>query len=201
MKSISMGFLLLAAIAPWTGSVNAQTRVTYDLWWNTINGGGDMWTVGGIYELSGTIGQPDAGVVMTGGVYELTGGFWAAPAAAPVITGDINCDGTYGYLSFGDINPFVLYLSNFPVWQATYPGCDPRVGDLNCDGTYGALSFGDINPFVQYLSDFSSWQASYPGCLYQSLDVNADVRADDGLLGEIDSDPQSLIAPAPASRN
>jgi hypothetical protein len=66
--------------------------------------------------------------------------------------GDLNCDGTYGAQSFGDINPFVLYLSNFASWQATYPNCDPRVGDINGDGTYGPNSFGDINPFVTLLS-------------------------------------------------
>jgi hypothetical protein len=65
--------------------------------------------------------------------------------------GDLNCDGTYGYLSFGDINPFVLYLNNFSAWQATYSNCDPRNGDINGDGTYGQLSFGDINPFVALL--------------------------------------------------
>jgi hypothetical protein len=68
------------------------------------------------------------------------------------VAADMNCDGTFGYLSFDDINPFVQYLSDSSAWQATYPGCDPRVGDLNCDGTYGALSFGDINPFVTLLS-------------------------------------------------
>jgi hypothetical protein len=30
-----------------------------------------------VYSLSGTIGQPDAGSVMTGGNYSLTGGFWS----------------------------------------------------------------------------------------------------------------------------
>jgi hypothetical protein len=105
-------------------------------------------------------------------------------ASAPIITGDINCDGTYGALSFEDINPFVQYLSNFSSWQATYPSCDPRVGDLNCDGTYGALSFGDINPFVQYLSAFSSWQATYPGCLFQSGAVNVDGSDEQISLGD-----------------
>jgi hypothetical protein len=66
--------------------------------------------------------------------------------------GDMNCDGTYGYLSFGDINPFVLYLSNYASWAATYPDCPPENGDINGDGTFGALSFGDINPFVALLS-------------------------------------------------
>ncbi len=59
--------------------------------------------------------------------------------------GDLNCDGQIG---FGDINPFVLYLSNFASWQTAFPGCNPLNGDINCDGTYGQASFGDINPFV-----------------------------------------------------
>ena len=31
----------------------------YDVSWHTIDGGGEMWSTGGDYELSGTIGQPD----------------------------------------------------------------------------------------------------------------------------------------------
>ena len=31
----------------------------------------------GTYQVSGTIGQPDAGGAMTGGNYSLTGGFWS----------------------------------------------------------------------------------------------------------------------------
>jgi hypothetical protein len=142
--------LITVALGWMTASV--ATAQPFDLSWHTSDGGGAMWTTGGNFELSGTIGQPDAGALMTGGVFELIGGFWPIPAAPPVITGDINCDGTYGYLSFGDINPFVLYLSNFSAWQATYPGCDPRNGDINGDGTYGQGSFADINPFVALLS-------------------------------------------------
>jgi hypothetical protein len=64
--------------------------------------------------------------------------------------GDLNCDGTVG---FGDINPYILYLSNFPSWQATFPDCDPVVGDINCDGSYGdPPDFGDINPFVALMT-------------------------------------------------
>ncbi len=33
----------------------------FDLSWHTIDGGGEMFTSGGNFELSGTIGQPDAG--------------------------------------------------------------------------------------------------------------------------------------------
>ena len=64
------------------------------------------------------------------------------------LPGDLNCDGA---IDFGDINPFVLYLSNFAQWQ-TYYGCNPLNGDINGDGTYGQASFGDINPFVALLT-------------------------------------------------
>ena len=41
----------------------------------TIDGGGVMQSAGGEFDLSGTIGQSDAGV-MTGGDFQLSGGFW-----------------------------------------------------------------------------------------------------------------------------
>jgi hypothetical protein len=63
-----------------------------------------------------------------------------------VCHGDLDCDGTIG---FGDINPFVLYLSNYTTWQATYT-CSAQNGDINGDGSYP--SFDDINPFVSLLS-------------------------------------------------
>jgi hypothetical protein len=63
--------------------------------------------------------------------------------------GDLNCDGV---ADFGDINPFVLYVSNFALWQAMHTGCDPLNGDINGDGTYGQGSFADINPFVALLT-------------------------------------------------
>jgi hypothetical protein len=64
--------------------------------------------------------------------------------------GDLNCDGTYGPGSFRDINPFVLYLSNYSTWRATYPECNAQNGDINGDGVYP--SFQDTNPFVALLS-------------------------------------------------
>src|ERR1043166_9653052 len=44
--------------------------------WFTIDGGGGAST-GGVYSVSGTIGQPDAGGPLSGGQYSLTGGFWS----------------------------------------------------------------------------------------------------------------------------
>jgi hypothetical protein len=48
----------------------------YSIDWYKVAGGGGTST-GGTYQVNGTIGQPDAGVPMTGGNYSLTGGFWS----------------------------------------------------------------------------------------------------------------------------
>jgi hypothetical protein len=75
--------------------------LSFDLSWNTIDGGGGTST-GGTFVLAGTIGQPDASTtVLTGGTpgseFELRGGFWFAsgtpvptcpPDIAPVPGGD-----------------------------------------------------------------------------------------------------------------
>ena len=50
----------------------------YSVDWFKIAGGGGTST-GGVFSVSGTIGQPDAGGVLTNGPYALTGGFWALP--------------------------------------------------------------------------------------------------------------------------
>jgi hypothetical protein len=70
------------------------------------------------------------------------------PGLCPHI-GDLNCD---GIVDFGDINPFVQFLCNYPQWLADFAGCNPLNGDINGDGTYGQSSFGDINPFVVLLT-------------------------------------------------
>jgi hypothetical protein len=49
---------------------------TYTIDWYKVSGGGGTST-GGVYAVSGTIGQPDASGAMTGGSYSLTGGFWS----------------------------------------------------------------------------------------------------------------------------
>ena len=56
------------------GSALAQE---FEISRSTVNSGGVMRSTGGDFELSGTIGQPDAGVMVSGdGEFELTGGFW-----------------------------------------------------------------------------------------------------------------------------
>ena len=54
-------------------------RGQYSLDWSTIDGGGGTST-GGVYAVSGTIGQPDAST-MSGGPFTLVGGFWSIVAA------------------------------------------------------------------------------------------------------------------------
>jgi hypothetical protein len=62
---------------------------SYSIDWSTIDGGGGAST-GGVYTVTGTIGQPDAGA-MSGGSFTLQGGFWGVVAAvqtpgAPYLT-------------------------------------------------------------------------------------------------------------------
>ena len=69
-----------------TLAVHAQS---YSINWYKISGGGGT-SVGGSYQVGGTIGQHDASGAMTGGNYSLTGGFWALFAVqtpgAPLLT-------------------------------------------------------------------------------------------------------------------
>jgi hypothetical protein len=51
---------------------------SFSIDWFTIDGGGGT-SAGGVYSLSGSIGQPDAGT-MSGGNYTLDGGFWGVAA-------------------------------------------------------------------------------------------------------------------------
>jgi hypothetical protein len=71
--------LLLLAIGLPAIIAHAQ----YSIGWSKIAGGGGTST-GGVYAVSGTIGQHDAGGPITNGQYSITGGFWVLPQAAQV---------------------------------------------------------------------------------------------------------------------
>jgi hypothetical protein len=64
--------LLLSSGALFAASVLGQT---FSLDWHKVAGGGGSST-NGQFGLSGTIGQHDAGLTMSGGNYSLNGGFW-----------------------------------------------------------------------------------------------------------------------------
>ena len=70
--------LTVALLLLFTLPVLAQSGGGYDLSWSTTGGGGGS-SAGGAFSLSGTGGQPDAGV-MSGGAFTLAGGFWGGGA-------------------------------------------------------------------------------------------------------------------------
>jgi hypothetical protein len=85
MKTCLSVFAIVIALLRPTGA-HAQS---YNIDWYKVAGGGGTST-GGTYQVSGTIGQPDASPQMSGGAYSLTGGFWALYAVqtpgAPLLT-------------------------------------------------------------------------------------------------------------------
>ncbi len=70
--------LLILATLAFLSTLNPQLSTAhaqqYSIDWHTIDGGGGTST-GGVYSVTGTIGQPDAGT-MSGGPFTLAGGFW-----------------------------------------------------------------------------------------------------------------------------
>ena len=138
-KPIKLTLLIVALLA--TTSVAAND---FTLDWYTVDGGGEMWTTGGEFELSGTIGQPDASsTIMTGGDFELSGGFW--PGVPAYQLADMNCD---GYVNFSDVDPFVYALLGEALYYAQYPNCDWWNADCNQDGF---INWSDVDPFVECL--------------------------------------------------
>ncbi len=86
---ITMKKIIPLALPLWLLALvsNAQT---YSIDWYKVAGGGGAST-GGVYTVTGTIGQHDAGGAMAGGNYSVTGGFWSLiavvqPPGAPALT-------------------------------------------------------------------------------------------------------------------
>jgi len=131
-KVCSVGCIVLIS------AVSRGLAQDFNLSWNTVDGGGAMLTTGGGFELSGTIGQPDAGA-MTGGAFELVGGFWSlASAGAPSAPGDCDADGDV------DLTDFTFFAGCL---VGPGGGLGPECGCLDLDGN------GDVN-----LLDFSEFQ-------------------------------------------
>ncbi len=95
---------------------------------STIDGGGVMLSAGGEFELSGTTGQPDAGV-MEGGDFTLTGGFWFEEPRG-------DCDGTGGVDPL-DYSDFVICLTGPSA--NTAEGCS--CFDVDRNGTVDLFDF------------------------------------------------------------
>jgi len=82
-------FILPSALCLFSSAFCLCAQAQYSIDWSTIDGGGGTST-GGVYAVTGTIGQPDAGA-MSGGNFTLEGGFWGVIAAvqtpgAPLLT-------------------------------------------------------------------------------------------------------------------
>jgi hypothetical protein len=106
----------------------AAAQFTID--WHTIDaGGGD--SVGGAFQLSGTIGQHDAGPsgAMSGGSFTLVGGFWpgVSTSGAPPCPADFDDSGSVNGLDLA------LLLGQW-TGAAAYSPCPPHdAQDLNSD--------------------------------------------------------------------
>jgi hypothetical protein len=74
MKAKLLTITALALLSILDLQLSTARAQLYSLDWSSIDGGGGTST-GGVYSVTGTIGQPDAGV-MAAGNYTLQGGFW-----------------------------------------------------------------------------------------------------------------------------
>jgi hypothetical protein len=109
----------------------------FDISWFTVGGGGAMSSAGGVFEVSGTIGQPDAQVapLMSGGSFQIIGGFWPISQVCFCL-GDLNGDGKK---DGRDVQQFV--------------GCIISAGNCSCadlDQANG-VTIADVTMFVSDL--------------------------------------------------
>jgi hypothetical protein len=92
-RSLNRVALAAATLLLVTSSSFAQTGGSYDLTWNTIDGGGATFSTGGSFRVGGTIGQPAAGPLF-GGPFALNAGFWGGIGGVPATTPTATRTGT-----------------------------------------------------------------------------------------------------------
>jgi hypothetical protein len=109
-RTLKRSLLVLAALG-----LPAAASAQLEIPWFTIDGGGEMFTMGaGGLEISATIGQPDAGV-MSGGSFTIIGGFWGgAPPCPADLDGDFDTD----------LDDLTILLQNFQGSGVPSPGGD-----------------------------------------------------------------------------
>jgi hypothetical protein len=121
--------LILFSLATLAPAAHAQP---YTIEAYTIDGGGGV-SSGSPFTLSGTIGQPDAGPILTAGSFELQGGFWASATAGPCNASDFSPP--YGTLDFSDV---IAFLTDF--------GAEQPPADLS--PPFGTYDFSDVLAFL-----------------------------------------------------
>ena len=107
--------IILIVCAVWCPMALSSER-GYDLDWHTVDAGGAILS-GNAYQLTATIGQPDAGPPVSTETYTLLGGFWSHCCA------DLDGDGRIG------VEDLLMLLAD---WGC--PDGPPCVGDVDGDG-------------------------------------------------------------------
>ena len=138
LSAVAALALIAALFGAKPGVGQTAGEAEFDLTWHTIDGGGVMRSTGGDFELSGTIGQHDAGR-MAGGDFELTGGFWFE-----VLPSDCDEDGVVGLLDYDSFETCI-----------TGPGGGPLPAGCNC--------FDFDQDGVVTLADFATMQELFNG--------------------------------------
>jgi hypothetical protein len=133
-----VGWKALSAILLPLAVVAAVVSEDFDLSRSTVDGGGIMFSTGGEFELSGTIGQPDAGQ-LSGGSFTVTSGFWFGQVPA-----DCNVDGG-------------VDLYDYATFEACITGPDGGLGDPPCV-CFDLDADGDVD-----LDDVGAFQRSFSG--------------------------------------
>lgn len=143
--------VLLVATAAWSYAGG------YDLSWFTIDGGGVMFSSDGQpggFELSGTIGQHDAGPVnqpMIGGDFELVGGFWPGAMSLPPVPGDADGDGRV------DLADYLVFYDCMAGPDAT-PSPPPPTTPEDCLAAFDFAGDQDVD-----LPDFAEFVLVFTG--------------------------------------
>jgi len=127
---------LAAVVGARGGDGTAGGPPEFDLSWHTVDGGGVMrsTSANGVFELSGTIGQHDAGrLASADGVFELTGGFWFE-----VIASDCNEDGVVNLMDYDTFQTCITGPGGGPL----PPGCSCY--DFDGDGAITLEDFATV---------------------------------------------------------
>ncbi|MEM9372448.1 MAG: GC-type dockerin domain-anchored protein [Planctomycetota bacterium] len=127
--------ILLTAllIAGWAHRAHAQSGGSFEIVSYTIDGGGVVDATGGVFTLSGTVGQADAGPIQSGGIFEVAGGFW--PTTVLAIDCPADFAEPFGVLNFFDVAAYIgLYNAGDPAADVAAP--------------FGSLNFFDISTFI-----------------------------------------------------
>lgn len=114
---------------------NSLYSQVFEITRSTIDGGGTIRATGGPFELSGSIGQPDAGTA-SGGPFQMTGGFW-------IEISPTDCDED-GLVSLVDYAQFESCLEGPSLGPPTQP-CN--CFDIDRSGTVDLRDFAILQGF------------------------------------------------------